>query len=133
MPHIARARFSWLCGSTWTAPPSMESATSCGAVNLSSPLAPLTAIVCPSSLAVTPVGMTMGFLPIRDMACFRFFAAPSEDGAEDFAANIVVARGVVGHDALRRRDDRNAEAVADTRHGINGYIDATAGLRHALD
>src|SRR5271166_1168905 len=133
MPHMARARFSSLCGWTCTAPASIEIDTSSGAVNLSSPLAPLTAIVWPSTLAVTPEGMGTGFLPIRDMTQFRFFGGPSEDGAEDFAADIVLAGGVVGHDALRRRDNRDAEAVADARHCVDGRIDAAARLRHALD
>src|SRR5271165_1240832 len=133
MPHMARARFSSLCGWTCTAPASIEIDTSSGAVNLSSPFAPLTAIVWPSTLAVTPEGMGTGFLPIRDMAQFRFFGGPSEDGAEDFAADIVLAGGVISHDALRRRDDRDAEAVADARHGVDSRINATARLRYALN
>src|SRR5271166_3837076 len=112
MPHIARARLSSPCGATCTAPPSIETETSSGAVNLSSPLVPLTAIVWPSSFAVTPDGMTTGFLPIRDMAQFQFLAARrSEHGAEDFAADVTFACGVVGHDAFRRRNYRNAQAV----------------------
>src|SRR5580704_3170875 len=78
--------------------------------------------------------MTTGFLPIRDIAQFRFFVrAPSEDGAEDLAADVVLARGVVSHDALRRRDDRNAEPVADARHGVDGRVDPAPRLRDALD
>jgi hypothetical protein len=33
-------------------------------------LPPFTAMDCPSTLAVTPAGITTGFFPIRDIICF---------------------------------------------------------------
>src|SRR5271165_998362 len=61
------------------------------------------------------------------------YPRPSEDGAEDLAADVVLARGMVSHDALRRRHDRDAEPVADARHGVDGRIDPAPRLRDALD
>lgn len=49
------------------------------------------------------IAASLGFLPRRDILV---------DLAEDFAADVRVARGGVAHHALRRRDDRDAEAVA---------------------
>src|ERR1700722_21040880 len=43
--------------------------------------------------------------------CSNF--ASSEDGAKNLAANIVLASGMVGHHTLRRRYDRNTQAVGD--------------------
>src|ERR1700742_853346 len=102
MPHMARARLDSLRGATLMRLPSSLTSTSSGAVNFNSPLAPLTATVCPSSLAVTPDGTVTGFLPIRDISMFRWVSR-SEDLAEDFAADMRFAGGVVSHNALRRR------------------------------
>src|SRR5690606_33440306 len=93
-------------------------------VQARSPLGPLTETVWPSSVTVTPFGTAMVFLPIRDI---------SVDPAEDFAADIGVAGVGVGHDALRSRKDRDAEAVLDRLQIADRRIDAAARLGHARD
>src|SRR5690348_3637992 len=128
---MARARLVSLRGSTFTAPLSIFTVTSSGSTTCSWPLGPLTLTVCPSTFAVTPDGIGTGFLPIRDMAfpCSRAL----EHRAEDFAADILVARIVVRHHAFRRGEDRDAEAVVDARQRLHRRVDATAWLRHAFD
>src|ERR1700744_113784 len=131
MPHIAWASFVSVRGSTEIAPFSNFTATSSGTVNDNSPFAPFTETRWPSTLAVTPEGTATGFFPIRDIVCF--LKPASEDLAEHFAADIGFARGMVGHHALRCRDDGDAETVADARHAVDGCVNAAARLRHALD
>src|SRR5262249_48608905 len=95
------------------------------------PLGPLMLMLWPWILAATPLGTTTAFLPIRDM-----FVPPlpgSEHRAEQFAADICVAGVVVGHDALRRRQDGDAEAVVDARQVADRHVDAAAGLRYPVD
>src|SRR6185503_5192564 len=58
---------------------------------------------------------------------------PSSDDAEHFAADTGGARLAIGHHALRRRHDRDAEAVHHRRDVVLAFVDAKAGLRHALD
>src|SRR6188768_4283204 len=57
----------------------------------------------------------------------------SEDLREHFAADILLARFRVGQNAARRRDDRDAEAVADNRQFLRTRIDTAARLRDARD
>src|SRR3954466_7634613 len=92
------------------------------------PLGPFTFTVCPSTVAVTPDGIGTGRLPTRDML-YPF----SEHREENFAAHIRVARVVVSHDSLRRRQHRNAETVVDPRQVLHRGVYAPAGLRHPLD
>src|SRR5436853_1305959 len=61
------------------------------------------------------------------------FRRRSEDRAENFAAEIAVARFRVGHDALRRRHDGDSEPVAHPRNVANRGIDPPAGLGDPLD
>src|SRR5688572_4743658 len=78
-------------------------------VRLSSPFGPFTCTVLPSILTVTPAGTATGSFPIRDMV------GSLPDEGEEFAAGALRARLAVGHQALRRAEDRHAEAVADAR------------------
>src|SRR3712207_1951856 len=136
MPHLARALFDWSRGSTFTVPFSITTETSSGTRKLSSPLAPFIFTVWPVTLAVTPDGTATGFLPTRDISVSYVLyscRAGSEDLAEHFAADVALARLVVGHDALRRRQNGGAEPVGHARHGVDGGVDAPAGLRHPLD
>src|SRR6185312_8390225 len=55
----------------------------------------------------------------------------SPDLAEDFAANALVPGFLVGHHALRRGDDGDAEAIADLRDIFGRHVVALAGTRHA--
>ena len=61
-------------------------------------------------------------------------AAPVlEDLAEHFAAHVPLPGLVIGHHALGRRENGDAETVGHARHGVDGRINAPAGLRDALD
>src|SRR5262245_62808033 len=83
-------------------------------------------MVWPATLAVTPVGIATGLLPMRDIA-----RAPAlEHRADDFAAHVLVACGVIGHHALGRGHDGDAEAVVDARQRPHRGIDASPRLRH---
>src|SRR6266487_4262720 len=98
---------------TTTAPSSSVSAISSWRVRLISPLGPLTVILwpppSPSICAVTPFGRGTGFRPMRDIC------RPLPDDREHFAAHPGGARFTVGHESLRRAEDRHAEAVLDAR------------------
>ncbi len=59
--------------------------------------------------------------------------APLEHREEDFAANIGVASLVIGHDALRRRQNGHTEAVVDARQVLHRRINPAARLRDTLD
>src|SRR4051812_20211029 len=78
----------------------------------------------PSIEAVTPAGTGTGFLPMRLI---------SEHLCQHFAADILLARFRVGQNAARRRDDGDAQAVADPGKLLRTRIDATARLRDARD
>src|SRR5580704_15427367 len=56
-----------------------------------------------------------------------------KDGAQYLAADVVLASGMVGHDALRRRDNRHAKAVGDARHRVDRRVDPAARFGYALD
>src|SRR5829696_4899563 len=73
-----------------------------------SPRGPATRTTSGSIVTVTPVGLGMGFLPMRLM-----MGLP--DLGHDLAADARLARVVAGHDALRRRQDRRAHAAQDLR------------------
>ena len=47
---------------------------------------------------------------------------------EDFAADVLRTRFLVGHDALRGGDDRDAEAAQDLRQLVSAGVDTQAGL-----
>src|SRR6478752_2524958 len=105
-PHIACARWPSVRLESVSSPPSCFTSISSATVQESWPLGPFTVTVWPSRVTVTPAGTATAFFPIRDI---------SVDPAEDFAAHVRVTRGRVRHDALRRRQDRDAEAVL---HGL---------------
>src|SRR5688572_4781950 len=125
---MARARLVSFNGSTWMAPLSIVALTSPCSTSCSAPLGPFTLTVWPSTFAVTPEGTGTAFLPIRDMVFLLSCPPPSEHGAEHFAANVGVACIVVRHHALRRRNDRNAQAVVDARQVAHGDIHPAARL-----
>ena len=88
----------------------------------SSPFGPFTLNFVPSTPAVIPFGTGDGLF-----SDFRH-TAPSEHRAENFAAHVLLASIVVGHHALGRRQDRDAETVVHARQLLDGRIDAPAGL-----
>src|SRR5690606_18455894 len=60
-------------------------------------------------------------------------SARSEDLAEHLAAYVLLARLMIRHHALRRGQDRDAEAVGDRRDRLDRHVDAAAGLGNAGD
>src|SRR5690606_10063590 len=123
-PHMARARWVSARGLSDSSSPSCLTSISSATVQVRSPLGPFTETVWPSSVSVTPFGIAMVFLPIRDI---------SVDPAEDFAAHLGLAGRGVRHDALGRGEDRDAEAVLDRLQVGDRRIDAAARLGHARD
>src|SRR5439155_17308997 len=111
---------------TTTVPSSSASAMSSCRVREISPFGPFTVILCPSSCAVTPLGNATGFLPIRDIARLL------PHYREHFAAHPGGARFAVGHEALRRAEDRHAQAVLDARDLARLDVAPEPGRRHAL-
>src|SRR5688572_10860358 len=78
---------------------------------LSSPFGPLMVIASAATLTVTLSGTATGSLPRRDIAYSL------EDGAEHFAADMLLARGEIAHYAFAGRQDRNTEPVIVFRNG----------------
>src|SRR6516225_2463465 len=103
--------------------------TSIGAVTsrFSSPFGPFTWTLRPSTVTSTPLGITTGIRPIRDMA------GSLPDVGEDFPAHALLVRLLVGHQTRRRRDDRHAEASQHARQVVLARIHPQTGLGHALD
>src|SRR5579883_1728743 len=127
MPHMALARGVSRVATT-TLPSAIETATSSASVTSRRPLGPFTATVWPLTSAETPLGIAMGFLPMRDISQFSL-----EHLAENFAADVLRAGGRVRHDAFRRRYDRDAETVAHARQVLDRHVDASSRRRYALD
>src|SRR5437763_16372850 len=100
----------------------MLSGASCSSV----PFGPVTVTRVPSSVTSTPLGIGMGFLPMRDMG-----RTPLPDLAEDLAAHAALTRFAVGHESLVGREDRDAHAAEDTGHRIGLGVHAQARLRDA--
>src|ERR1700744_4996537 len=94
----------------------------------SSPFGPLNLTVLPSTEAVTPLGRATGFLPIRDI----LFSSPSAYLTEHFAADVLFAGCAVCHHALRRRNNRKAEALAVRLELGRAAVDTGARRRDAL-
>src|SRR6202044_674839 len=82
----------------------------------------------PAMATCTPAGISTGYFPTRDIRAF-----PLEHATEDFAANIGSACLGIAHHALRRRQDRNAEASVDPRQFLDLRIDPTPRLGDAID
>src|SRR5215470_11149113 len=106
------------------APSPNETSTSSCARKFSVPFGPFTLTSWPFTVTVTPLGAGIGFFPRRDILV---------DLAEEFTPDVRVTGGGVAHDAIRRRDDRDAEAVADEAQIFDRRIDAAARLRDAGD
>src|SRR6476646_1035978 len=100
----------------------IDSGTSCSRV----PFGPWTVTCPPSSVISTPLGMVMGFWPIRDMG-----ETPLPDLAQDFAAHAALARLAVGHEPLVGREDRDAHPAEHAGHVARARVHPEAGLRDA--
>src|SRR6516164_8235305 len=79
------------------------------------------------TLTVTPLGIAMGFLPIRDIA------ASLPDVAEHFAAHARFRGRAPRHHPSRRRQDAGAEATEDFGHVLLAEVDAAPWPADALD
>src|SRR5258708_2815029 len=77
---------------------------------VSSPFGPFTFTVLPVIATVTPFGTAIGNFPIRDMLVISL-----PDEGEELAARTGLPRLAVGHEALRRAEDRDPQPVADAR------------------
>src|ERR1700754_4610044 len=110
-PCSARTVLSSFGRPTTTVPSSSFTSIGSATVCESSPFGPFTATERPSILTSTPPGTEMGRRPIRDI----FWTLPSPDVGEDFPAHAALAGLLVGHQAGRRRDDRDAETAQDLR------------------
>src|ERR1035437_1236702 len=91
-----------------------------------SPLDPFTVTALPFTMTVTPLGIWIGILPMRDMFSFSL-----PDESEEFAAGALRARLAVGHQPLRGAEDRDAESVAHARDLRHRDVLAEAGARHS--
>src|SRR5665213_1017968 len=85
-PHMAWARVVSSRLESTMVSPSRVGTTSSVRVQASWPLGPLTVTVWPSIVTWTPLGTSMGFLPIRDI---------SVDPADHFAAHVRLTGGEV--------------------------------------
>src|ERR1700712_2550094 len=102
----------------------------CLSARLSEPLAPFTVILSAAMVALTPCGRSTGFFATRDMALTLAFLLDDE---QHFAAGVGGAGLLVGHDALRRRDDRHPEATQYLRQLVLAPVDAQPRPADALD
>src|SRR5688500_2782789 len=91
------------------------------------PFGPWTSTASPAIFTVTPFGIGIGFLPIRDM----LLSLPNV--AEHFAADARLAGRAAGHHAARGRQDAGAEAAEHRRHVLDAEIHAPAGPADALE
>src|SRR5665213_1488498 len=123
-PHMARARVLSSRGVKVSSPFSCLTTISSVTVQASSPLGPVTETVWPSRPTVTPAGMEIACLPIRDISIHP---------AENFAADIGVSGGGVAHHAFGRGEDRDAQAVLDRLQIADPRIDPPAGLGDSAD
>src|SRR5690554_14168 len=79
---------------------SMAKLIGLGTSKLSVPLGPSTAMVCPSVLILTPLGIGMGALPMRDM-----LETSLPDAADELAADAGTPSCAVGHHSPGGADD----------------------------
>src|SRR5688572_32295326 len=113
---------------TTISPFSIDSAISRCSSRSSSPFGPFTFTRWPSIVTVTFFGTAIGRFPIRDIA---WNSLPDE--GEQLAAGAGLPRLAVGHQPLRRAQDRHAEPVANARDLGVADVLAEPRRRHALE
>src|SRR6185437_4143435 len=106
----------------------IDSFMAAGSERCSSPFGPFTVIFEPSSVTVTPFGIVTGFFPIRDI-----FRAPLPDQREQLPAGARLSRLPVGHEPLRRTENRHAESVAHARDLAHTHVLAKPRRGDAAD
>src|SRR5579863_5450516 len=102
------------------------------------PFAPLTVTASPATVTVTPLGRSIGREATLDMINSpRQLKARADiwsgDDAQHFATLADGLRGLIGHDALRRRDDDGAHTTQHARNLVLATIDAQPRAAHTLD
>src|SRR5690554_1463149 len=118
------------CGSTGastTLPSSTLMSTPSGRATDRLPFGPLTPISPAWMLISTPFGRAIGFLAIRDIV-----VSPSGHEAQDLAADALLARLRIGHDALGSGNDGDAQAVEHLGQVVLAAVLAQARARVAL-
>src|SRR5438445_6828873 len=91
------------------------------------PFGPCTSTAPSRTFTVTPLGIVMGFLPMRDI----IFLLP--DVAEYLAADARLHGRAPGHHAARRRQDAGAEAGEHHRNVVAPEVHAPAGTADPLE
>src|SRR5260221_1346398 len=113
---------------TTTCSASCDTSMADGSLRVSSPRGPLTVMPFPSwRVTVTPLGRATGCLPIRDIWALL------PDESEELAARARLTRITVGHQPLRRGEDRDAQSVAHARHLGHADVLAQPGRGHTLE
>src|SRR5688500_2547037 len=80
-------------------------------------------------LILTPCGIPIGFLPIRDMAEFP----PLPHVTEYFAPDARLLGVAAGHHTARGRQDAGARAAESRRHFVVSEVDAPPGPADTLE
>src|SRR4030081_3558907 len=119
-PCSERCSFDSLGRST-TTEPSLTETRICGfSTRVSSDLPLLTETVWSATVTVTPLGVLTGSLPILLMG--------SPNVTHDLATEACLGCLLTGHDAMRRRENDDAQAAQDARDlGLAG-VDPKSGL-----
>src|SRR5579871_177774 len=112
------------------------------------PLGPCTATVFPSILTVTPLGIAIGFFPIRDISFFSHeqramsyeqnlngllearvsrLEAPLPNLAQQLAADAFFAGLAAGHHAARRGEDVDSHTAQHAWNLAAAHVNAAAG------
>src|SRR6516165_7225261 len=108
---------------------SLTTAIGSATVRSREPFGPLTLTAWPSMATSTPLGMGMGRRPMRDIV----FLPSLPDVGEDFPAHTLLLGLLVGHQAARRRDDRDAEPAEHPGQVVLLRVHAQPGLGNPLD
>src|SRR5215203_5355578 len=74
---------------------------------------------------LTELGISMGFLPIRDISL--------PDEGDHFAADAALGGLAARDEPGRSGQDRGAKTAEDARQAVLARVHATAGARDALD
>src|SRR6478672_1256922 len=125
VPAIGTSIGSLADSTAW--PSSTLTSTPAGLAIDSVPFGPLTLTESAWMFSSMPFARATGFLATRDM-----FVTPLGHEAQDLAADALLARLRVGHDALRGGNDGDAEATQDLGQRVLAAVLAQAGARHAV-
>src|SRR4029453_9193187 len=102
------------------------------------PLGPLISTESGFTAMLTPLGTLTGSRPIRDIdppSPIEFLnrPEPSPDGAENLAADVALTRTTVRQDALRSRENVDAETAAHLGRVGGADVDQQARTAHAVE